>query len=115
MRRRSTLGLSLFWRTFFLLAVLLTGGVFAWLQTLRALELEPRAVQSARQTAGLVNLARASLKQADGINRVALVKTMAQQIDAATREGLIDQYIASLRRSLGVTINPTVLQSAEGG
>jgi two-component system, OmpR family, osmolarity sensor histidine kinase EnvZ len=71
-----TLGLSLFWRTFFLLAILLAGGVFAWVQTLRALEFEPRAVQAAQQTAGLVNLSRAALKQADGINRVALVKSL---------------------------------------
>ncbi len=77
--RRSTLGLSLFWRTFFLLALLLTGGVFAWLQTLRALEFEPRAMQAAHQTAGLVNLARAALKQADGINRVALLKSLTSQ------------------------------------
>ncbi len=40
---------------------------------------------------------------------------MAQQIDGAIRESLIDQYVAALRRSLGVTVNPTVLQSAEGG
>ena len=30
--------LSLLWRTFFLLAILLAGGVFAWTQTLKALE-----------------------------------------------------------------------------
>jgi two-component system osmolarity sensor histidine kinase EnvZ len=72
-------GFSLFWRTFFLLAILLAGGVFAWLQTLRALEFEPRAVQAAQQTAGLVNLSRAALKQADGINRVALVKSLGTQ------------------------------------
>ena len=72
-------GLSLFWRTFFLLALLLAGGVFAWLQTLRALEFEPRAVQAAQQTAGLVNLSRAALKQADGINRIALVKSLGSQ------------------------------------
>lgn len=53
---------------------MLAGGVFAWVQTLRALELEPRAVQEAQQTAALVNLARAALKQADSVNRVALVK-----------------------------------------
>ena len=74
-----TVGLSLFWRTFFLLAVLLAGGVFAWLQTLRALEFEPRAVQAAQQTSGLVNLSRAALRQADGINRVALVKSLGSQ------------------------------------
>lgn len=74
---RQQLALSLFWRTFFLLAMLLAGGVFAWTQTFRALELEPRAVQSAQQIASLVNLARAVLDSVDGINRVALVKSMA--------------------------------------
>ena len=43
--------LSLFWRTFFLLAILLAGGVFAWTQTFRAMEFEPRAVQAAQQIA----------------------------------------------------------------
>ncbi len=79
MASRTTVGLSLFWRTFFLLALLLAGGIAAWLQTLRALELEPRAVQAAQQTAGLVNLARAALRQADGINRVALIKSLTAQ------------------------------------
>jgi two-component system osmolarity sensor histidine kinase EnvZ len=53
--------------------------VFAWVQTLRALEFEPRAVQAAQQTASLVNLSRAALRQADGINRVALVKSLGSQ------------------------------------
>ncbi len=73
------LGLSLFWRTFVLLAILLAGGVFAWVQTLRAMEFEPRAVLAAQQTASLVNLTRAALAQADGINRVALVKSLGAQ------------------------------------
>ncbi len=68
--------LSLFWRTFFLLAILLFGGVFAWMQTFRALEFEPRAVQSAQQIASLVNLARGALLSVDRINRVALIKGM---------------------------------------
>jgi two-component system, OmpR family, osmolarity sensor histidine kinase EnvZ len=76
---RNVLGLSLFWRTFYLLAILLAFGVFAWLQTLQLLELEPRAVQAAQQTAGLVNLARASLQQADGINRITLLKSLTNQ------------------------------------
>ena len=71
--------LSLFWRTFFLLAVLLLGGIFAWVQTFRALEFEPRAVQAAQQIASLVNLSRAALRYADTINRVTLVKTMTDQ------------------------------------
>jgi two-component system osmolarity sensor histidine kinase EnvZ len=76
---RQPVELSLFWRTFFLLALLLAGGVFAWVQTLRALEFEPRAVQAAQQTAELVNLSRTALGTADAINRLALVKTMSGQ------------------------------------
>jgi two-component system osmolarity sensor histidine kinase EnvZ len=81
---RKTLAFSLFWRTFALLAVLLAGGVFSWVQTLRALEFEPRAVQAAQQIAGLVNLSRAALKQADGINRVALMKSLSQGVGSST-------------------------------
>jgi two-component system, OmpR family, osmolarity sensor histidine kinase EnvZ len=74
-----TLGLSLFWRTFFLLGLLLIGSILAWLQTFRALEYEPRAIQSAQQLASLVNLSRAALVHADAIQRVSLVKTLAEQ------------------------------------
>ena len=68
--------LSLFWRTFFLLAILLAGGVFAWTQTLKALEFEPRAVQAAQQIASLVNLTRGALSGTDGINRIAIIKSV---------------------------------------
>ncbi len=43
------------------------------------------------------------------------VKEMAKQLDASTRDSLLDQYVAALRRSLGVVVHPEVLQSAEGG
>ncbi len=71
--------LSLFWRTFFLLALLLAAGIAAWVQTFRALDFEPRAVQAAQQIASLVNLSRAALRYAERINRVALVRTMSDQ------------------------------------
>ena len=71
--------LSLFWRTFFLIALLLVSGVFAWTQTFRALEFEPRATQAAQQIASLVKLARAALLSSDGINRVALIKGISNQ------------------------------------
>jgi len=73
---RKHLELSLFWRTFVLLALLLAGGVFAWTQTFRALEFEPRAVQAAQQIASLVNLARAALRGPDGIQRLTLIKSV---------------------------------------
>jgi two-component system osmolarity sensor histidine kinase EnvZ len=71
--------LSLFWRTFVLLAILLGSGIMAWVWTLRSLEFEPRAVAASQQIASLVNLARAALRNADAINRVAMVKTLSAQ------------------------------------
>jgi two-component system osmolarity sensor histidine kinase EnvZ len=122
---RKALALSLFWRTFCLLAILLAGGVFAWVQTLRALEFEPRAVQAAQQIAGLVNLSRAALKQADGINRVALVKTMGQQqvIRVAPREPRdvwepfeVDRFTRRVSRELREALGPdaVVARSVNG-
>jgi two-component system osmolarity sensor histidine kinase EnvZ len=81
-------GFSLFWRTFFFLALLLFGSIVAWLQTFRALESEPRAVQSAQQLASLVNLSRAALRYSDSIARVSLIKTLAdeEQVRITQRE-----------------------------
>ncbi|MEO8858283.1 MAG: ATP-binding protein [Burkholderiaceae bacterium] len=70
---------SLFWRTFFLLAALLLVSILAWLQTLRAFELNPRAIQTAQQIASLVNLSRAGLIHSDSIARVSLLKTMTDE------------------------------------
>ena len=88
-------GLSLFWRTFFLLALLLLSCILAWLQTLRAMEMEPRADQTARQLASQINLSRAALIHADAIARLSLLRTM------AVEEGLYilprepgDQYVS---------------------
>ena len=77
--RVKRVGLNLFWRTFFLLAILLVGSIMAWLHTLLSLEYEPRALHTAQQIASLVNLSRAALIHADAIARVSLIKTMADQ------------------------------------
>ncbi|MBO9643326.1 MULTISPECIES: sensor histidine kinase [Pseudacidovorax] len=76
---RFRLGFSLFWRTFFLLVLLLLGCIYGWLQTFRAFEDEPRTVQTAHQIASLVNLTRAALVYSDAITRVSLIKTLADQ------------------------------------
>ena len=76
---RPRVGLSLFWRTFFLLSLLLIGSIVAWLQTFRALEFEPRAIQTAQQIASLVNLSSAALEYSDAIARVSLIKTLAER------------------------------------
>ena len=79
MPRSQGVALSLFWRTFVLLAILLGSGIMAWVWTLRSLEFEPRAVAASQQIASLVNLARAALRTSDAINRVAMVKTLSAQ------------------------------------
>lgn len=76
---RGGAGVSLFWRTFILLAALLLVSILVWLQTLRMFELEPRAIQTAQQIASLVNLSRAALIHSDSIARVSLIKTMTEQ------------------------------------
>ena len=97
---------SLFWRTFFLLAILLIGSILAWLQTLRALEFEPRAIQTAQQIASLVNLSRAALIHSDAIARVSLIKTMTEQegVRIVPREP-IDTFEPFDRDALGQRIS----------
>jgi two-component system, OmpR family, osmolarity sensor histidine kinase EnvZ len=119
---RNKVALSLFWRTFFLLALLLAGGVFAWVQTFRALEFEPRAVQAAQQIASLVNLARVALNASDGINRVALIKSMQKQesVRLAPREPgdqwepfEVDRFSRAIGAELRAQLGPdTVVASA---
>ncbi len=72
-------GLNLFWRTFFLIALLLLGSMLAWLQTLHSLEFETHAMGTAQELASQVNLSRAALVYSDAIARVALLKTMSDQ------------------------------------
>lgn len=72
-------GLSLFWRTFVLLALLLLGSVLAWTRTLNELESEPRAIQTARQIVSLVNMSRVAVMHSDGIAQVSLFKSMKDQ------------------------------------
>ncbi len=82
---RKRFALSLFWRTFILLGLLLTAGIVAWVQTFKALDFEPRAVQASQQVASLVNLSRAALRYTDGINRVTLINTILDQEAIALR------------------------------
>ncbi len=118
-------GVSLFWRTFFFLSLLLFGSIVAWLQTFRALESEPRAIQSAQQLASLVNLSRAALRYSDSIARVSLIKTLAEEervrITPREPKDQFDPYVSDefgertaeeLKARLGVG---TVVASAVNG
>ncbi len=103
-------GVSLFWRTFFFLSVLLVGCIVAWLQTFRALEYEPRALQSAQQLASLVNLSRAALVHSDSIARVSLIKTLADEegLRIAPREP-VDTYLLYNLDSLSRNVSGRLL------
>jgi two-component system osmolarity sensor histidine kinase EnvZ len=110
--------LSLFWRTFFLIALLLASGIYAWTQTFRALEFEPRAVQSAQQIASLVKLTRAALNSSDGINRVTLIKGISAQesLKLAPREPSdkwepydVDRIAKTISQALRQQLGPDTL------
>jgi len=84
----SKTGLSLFWRTFALLALLIFCSALAWLQLLRTQEYEPRMLRNAHQIASVVNLIRTALMHTDEIARVSLLKMLADEEDVSisTRE-----------------------------
>jgi two-component system, OmpR family, osmolarity sensor histidine kinase EnvZ len=75
------LKLSLFWRTFFLLALLILFSSLAWLQMFRIQEVEPRILRNAHQIATVVNLTKTALRNSDEIGRVALLKILADEED----------------------------------
>ena len=119
------LGLSLFWRTFVLLAALLGCSILAWLKTFSALEFEPRAVLAAQQIASVVNLSRTALRYADVINRVTVVKTMSDQeaVRILPREPLdkwepfeTDSFSRAIGQELRSRLGPgTLVASAVNG
>jgi two-component system osmolarity sensor histidine kinase EnvZ len=82
------LKVSLFWRTFFLLALLILCSSLAWLQMFRTQEYEPRILRNAHQIATVVNLTKTALMHSDAIARVALLKMLADEEDVSikTRE-----------------------------
>ena len=71
--------LSLFWRTFFLLALMILCSSLTWLQMFRTQEFEPRIVRNAHQIATVVNLTRTALTYTDAIGRVSMLKTLSDE------------------------------------
>ncbi|MDH4096415.1 MAG: ATP-binding protein [Betaproteobacteria bacterium] len=74
--------MTLFWRSFLLIAALLVVSVLASFQILRLAEREPRARELAQQAVSVVNLTRAALINADPYRRRELL------IDLNEREGI---------------------------
>ena len=73
--------LSLFWRTFILLALLIFFSSVAWLQMFKTQEYEPRILRNAHQIATVVNLTKTALKNSDEIARLSLITMLADEED----------------------------------
>lgn len=71
--------LSLFWRTFVLLSLLMLCSTLVWLWLFRTQEYEPRVLRNGQQIATVVNLTRNALIHTDAIARVSLLKTLADE------------------------------------
>ena len=108
------LGVNLFWRTFFLLSLLLLGSVLAWLKTLSALEFEPRALQTAHQIAATIKLTRSAMQHSDTAGRESMRKSFAgiagmrlqerlpqDKLATATKDALTQRIEEELRKELG--------------
>ena len=75
------LKLSLFWRTFILLALLIFFSSVTWLQMFKTQEYEPRILRNSHQIATVVNLTKTALKNSDEIARLSLIKMLADEED----------------------------------
>ena len=75
--------LSLFWRTFILLALLIFFSSVAWLQMFKTQEYEPRILRNAHQIATVVNLTKTALKNSDEIARLSLITMLADEEDVS--------------------------------
>lgn len=73
---------GLFWRTFFLLAFLITASILAWVSSFRIVEREPRAQQTAAQVISIVTITRAALTHSAPDSRRELL------FDLASNEGI---------------------------
>jgi len=70
--------LSLFTRTFALIALVVAASLIAWLQLFRAAELQPRAERLAGEITSVVNLTRSALLNTAGEGRLELLADLAR-------------------------------------
>ncbi|PUE15565.1 two-component sensor histidine kinase [Limnohabitans sp. WS1] len=108
------LKLSLFWRTFIFLALLILFSSLAWLQMFKTQEYEPRILRNAQQIATVVNLTKTALIHTDAIARVSLLKTLADEedvriqirepqdaVDSFANSGMEGQLVQEMIKRLG--------------
>lgn len=105
---------GLFWRTFFLIALLIGVSLVAWYQSFRVIEREPRAQRVAQQLISVVKLTRTALLYSEPDLRRALLQDLESnegirvyprepndKIDDTTRVALIELIKRDVQRRLG--------------
>jgi len=106
--------MTLFWRSFLLIAALIVVSVAATFQILRVAEREPRARELAQQAVSVVNLTRAALVNADPFRRRELLielneregirvypVTNAEELRSLRPDGRLERVAARVRAELG--------------
>ena len=98
--------MTLFWRSFLLIAALIVVSVLASFQIYRVYEREPRARELAQQTVSVVNLTGAALVNADPVLRRELL------IDLNEREGIRIYPVTNEEKLVPLSADPLLAQVA---
>ncbi len=106
--------MTLFWRSFLLIAALIVASVLASFQIYRSYEREPRARELAQQAVSTVNLTRAALVNADPYRRRELLidlnereglrvypVTQAETLEPLPSDPLLERVVPHVREALG--------------
>ncbi len=106
--------MTLFARSFLLIALLIVTSLAVWLGILRTYQREPLAVELSKQTVSTVNLTRAALINADPERRLGLLRELSdmegirvyaaaagEHLDPMPREPLLDRVAELVRVMLG--------------
>jgi len=79
--RRRIFRFGFFWRSFFLIGLLVLSSTLVWLQIFLTQEYEPGVLRNAHQIATVVNLTRNALRNSDEIARISLIKMLSEEED----------------------------------
>lgn len=104
LRRLTWMQSGLFWRTFFLLAMLVTASMITWLISIKLLDRKPRAQQLSNQITSIVTITSAALTHSAEARRRELL------IDLARNEGIRIYLLEDSDQIQALTENPMLTE-----
>lgn len=104
LRRLAWIQSGLFWRTFFLLAMLVTASMTTWFVSIKLLDRKPRAQQLSNQIASIVTITSAALTHSAEARRRELL------IDLARNEGIRIYLLEDNDQIQALTENPMLTE-----